>query len=378
MSEEHIQIFIKIVKENTKFNEKNNWMRIADECNKTFNTSVSSNAWRKRWSRLVPHLKKISENSVHDYCSYKDTLIDILKRPMSLSALEQKFKLSRYEILGLIKEINDEGLYQIIETPTGYQINKKIAVPKRIYQHSIGNMCTKTIMVISDPHMGSIFEQVEYLEFLYKEAKKRGITEVYNVGDMTDGHYTNRPIQLYALKCIGFDAQAQHVIDSYPYIEGITTYFILGNHDETHIRNGGANVGIAIARARPDMKYLGIGSARIMLTNNCSMDLLHPLDGSSYALSYSGQKYMDALTGGDKPNILLVGHHHKAMYMFYRNIHYYEVPSTCIQSDWEKRMRLNNTAGAWILNIEVDEEGSITSMRNELIPYYANKTKKAR
>ena len=36
---------------------------------------------------------------------------------------------------------------------------------------------------------------------------------------------------------------------------GITTYFILGNHDETHIRNGGANTGIAIARARPDMKY---------------------------------------------------------------------------------------------------------------------------
>ena len=116
------------------------------------------------------------------------------------------------------------------------------------------------------------------------------------------------------------------------------------------------------------MKYLGIGSARIMLTNNCSMDLLHPLDGSSYALSYSGQKYMDSLTGGDKPNVLLVGHHHKAMYMFYRNIHYYEVPSTCIQSDWEKRMRLNNTAGAWVLNINIDDQGTITSITNELIP----------
>ena len=58
MTEEHIPIFIKIVKENTKFNGKNNWILIAEECNKTFNTSVSSDAWRKRFSRLVKHRKK--------------------------------------------------------------------------------------------------------------------------------------------------------------------------------------------------------------------------------------------------------------------------------------------------------------------------------
>ena len=51
---------------------------------------------------------------------------------------------------------------------------------------------------------------------------------------------------------------------------------------------------------------------KIMLTPNCRMDLFHPLDGSSYAVSYSGQKYMDSITGGDKPNILFVGHHHKS------------------------------------------------------------------
>ena len=105
-------------------------------------------------------------------------------------------------------------------------------------------------MVISDSHMGSIYELVDYLVFVYKEAKKRGITEVYHIGDISDGYYTNRPEQIYSLKCIGFDAQVDNIIANYPKEEGITTYFILGNHDETHIKNGGANLGIAVSRDR--------------------------------------------------------------------------------------------------------------------------------
>lgn len=374
----NLEVFTEIVKANTMKSGRVNWTSASTECNKRFGYEATNDAWRARYRRMTRNRKRVKVEVAKDYSGIKKELIEELKKPMPLNTLEHILKISKYEVLGLIKEINDEGLYNIDTNANGYKINKNVVLPKQVYQHSIGKLTKKTIMVISDSHLGSIYELIPYLDFLYKEAKNRGITDIYHIGDITDGHYVNRPQQLYALKSIGFDAQVQNVIDNYPREDGVTTYFILGNHDETHIRNGGANIGIALARSRDDMKYLGIGSARIMLTPNCSMDLLHPLDGSSYALSYSGQKYMDALTGGDKPNILLVGHHHKAMYMFYRNIHYYEVPSTCMQSDWEKRNRINNTAGAWILNLEVDEEGSITSIRNELIPYYANKTKKAR
>lgn len=366
----NFEVFAEIVKTITKKNGFLDWKATAIECNKHFNDNASAEAWRCRYYRRKKH---VTPESKSDYNISKKKLIDDLSKPKTIPTLEKSLKLSRYEILGLIKEVNDEGLYQIIENNNGYQINKNIAQPKRVYNHFSGDVKEFHIMVISDSHMGSIYEQTAYLDFLYKEAKKRGIQTVYHIGDITDGHYTNRPIQLYSLTAIGFDAQVKNIVDHYPHEDGITTYFILGNHDETHIKNGGANVGIAIARERSDMKYLGIGSARIMLTPKCSADLVHPLDGSAYALSYSGQKYMDALTGGDKPNIIFMGHHHKAMYMFYRNIHYFEVPSTCLQSDWEKRMRINNTAGAWILNIKIDDAGSVVSMTNELIPYYANK-----
>ena len=372
-TKENTEAFISIVKQAPNSNGQPNWGLISVRCNERFDEETKKDTWRMRYNKImlkgVNKKLKISPN----YEDIKKLIPLNLKKPATIEILETRFKLSKYEILGLIKEINDEGLYQIVEGLNGYQVNKNQVGPKQVYQHSFGELTKKSIMVISDSHMGSIYELVDYLVFVYKEAKKRGITEVYHIGDISDGYYTNRPEQIYSLKCIGFDAQVDNIIVNYPKEEGITTYFILGNHDETHIKNAGANLGIAVSRDRSDMKYLGIGSARVMLTPNCSMDLLHPLDGSSYALSYSGQKYMDALTGGDKPNILVVGHHHKAMYMFYRNIHYYEVPSTCLQSSWEKRKRINNTAGAWILNIEVDSQGTVTSITNELIPHYVHK-----
>lgn len=373
-TEENQEAFIEIIKRHIGKTGRVNWNKVTPECNKLFGYDGNNDLYRTRYNRIRWKKDVVKTETPKDYTCIKKILLEELKKEVPISKLERVLKISKYEILGLIKEVNDEGLYQIAEKTNGYQISKCIVQPKLIYQHYFGNVTKESIMVVSDSHMGSIYELVEFLNFLYEYAAKRGITKIYHIGDITDGLYTNRAEQIYALTAIGFDAQAKNIIDKYPRKEGITTYFILGNHDETHIRNGGANIGIAISRARPDMIYLGIGTARVMLAPNCSMDMLHPLDGSSYALSYSGQKYMDALTGGDKPNILLVGHHHKAMYMFYRNIHYYEVPSTCLQSNWEKRNRINNTAGAWILNIEVDSLGTVVSISNELIPHYAKKT----
>lgn len=376
MSKSNVNLdeFAEIVKQCTGKDGLINWGMVTINCNKKFGRAAGNDTWHARYDNMLK-LQNLSEDKVeHDYNKIKEALLEVLKKPTFMSVLEKTLELSKYELLGLISEINSDGLYQITEGMGGYCINKNPAQPKRVYVQDIGNVTEIDLMIVSDSHMGSIYEQVPFLNYLYDLAVKRGITRVYHVGDIADGHYVKkREQQLYALKYIGFEAQSQHIIEEYPFREGIVTYFILGNHDETFIQCGGANIGRAISRARPDMKYLGTGAARVMLTKNCSMDLLHPLDGSTYALSYAGQKYMDALTGGDKPNILLVGHHHKAMAMFYRNIHYFEVPSTCLQSDWEKRMRINNTAGAWILHIKVDEEGTVVSITSEFIPHYSKK-----
>jgi hypothetical protein len=118
------------------------------------------------------------------------------------------------------------------------------------------------------------------------------------------------------------------------------------------------------------MIYLGMLNAKINLTPNCVVELNHPLDGGSYALSYSTQKSIDAMTGGEKPNILLTGHHHKAMYLFYRNIHALECGTFEAQSAWMKGKRLAAHVGGWICTVHVDDNGNVTRFIPEFVPFY--------
>ena len=67
--------------------------------------------------------------------------------------------------------------------------------------------------------------------------------------------------------------------------------------------------------------------------------------------SYKSQKYIESLSGGAKPNILLSGHDHKIFYMFYRNIHSYNCGTTKAQDPFMKSMNLSAHLGGWILDV---------------------------
>jgi predicted phosphodiesterase len=224
--------------------------------------------------------------------------------------------------------------------------------------------------LISDTHMCNKNQQLTYLNRFYDECKRKNIKTVYHAGDISDGYYKNRPEHIYELLKIGADEQADYIIDNYPKCDGLVTKFISGNHDSTHIKNGGCDIGRRIADKRPDMEYLGYMSAKVWLTPQCDMDLFHPLDGATYALSYSSQKFVDGLQGGQKPRILAIGHHHKALYYLYRNIHVFEVPCFEAQTAFEKGKKISVNVGGWIVRITCKPDGTITSLSPMLIPYY--------
>jgi hypothetical protein len=118
------------------------------------------------------------------------------------------------------------------------------------------------------------------------------------------------------------------------------------------------------------MVYLGQSSAVINLTPNCTFELRHPLDGTAYSLSYKTQKMIEALSGGEKPNILATGHYHKAEYLFYRNIHSFQTGCLCAQTPWMKGKQISAHMGVWIIEVHVDEEGTVTRIKQEFIPFY--------
>lgn len=224
--------------------------------------------------------------------------------------------------------------------------------------------------VVSDTHLCNKFQQITYLNQFYDLCYRKGIHTVYHSGDISDGYYKNRPEHIYELVRVGFDEQADYIIQNYPKREGITTKFITGNHDATHLKNGGADIGRAISKARNDMQYLGYMSAKVWLTPQCDMDLFHPLDGAAYALSYPGQKYVDGLQGGSKPRILVIGHHHKMMNYLYRNIHVLEAGCFEAQTTFEKGKKISVNVGGWIIHLKCLPDGTITEFSPTFIPYY--------
>lgn len=359
---------------------KIHWDDVAKKLNKEFKEKLDKKQWKRQYELGKGRINKFGISSTiktkkdkkkQSIANTKDILKTLLTKPKSVNEIVEKLGVDEITALGLILLLRNDG-YVIShnERDNTYTIDTKSYVEPKEYNHAIGEVKEFSFLVIGDSHWCTKHQQKAFVNYIYDEAVKRGITTVYHVGDIVDGFYKNRPEHIYELFAISADEQKDYVVENWPKHEGITTYLILGNHDETHIKNGGFNIGRAIEKERPDIKYLGIGHAKIWLTDKCRLDLFHPLDGSSYAVSYSGQKYMDSLSGGDKPNILFVGHHHKALYFPYRNIHYFEVPSMTQQSSWMKRKRIANESGAWFVTVKVDETGTVVGILPEHIKQY--------
>jgi hypothetical protein len=118
------------------------------------------------------------------------------------------------------------------------------------------------------------------------------------------------------------------------------------------------------------MIYYGKDWAVVYLTPKCTMELRHPWDGGSYAISYKPQKMIESISGGDKPNIIGVGHYHKSLYMEYRNVHAFLTGTFQAQTPFMKGKGLAAHMGGWIVEIQVDDKGTISRIKPEFIPYY--------
>ena len=203
---------------------------------------------------------------------------------------------------------------------------------------------------------------------MYQEAYNRGITTVLHVGDMTDGNYPNRPENPRQQFLHGFDEQVGYVVDMYPKIEGMTTYYILGSHDETHYKNGQATVDYWLDKSRPDMKFLGQDTGEIKI-DKVKYVLDHPGGGSAQSLSYKPQKRIEILESHNKPKILLIGHYHKSYHFAYRNIQCVEVPALCSKTQFQQKQGLINSVGGYFLKVYSDKNGNVQYFEPEEITY---------
>ena len=225
--------------------------------------------------------------------------------------------------------------------------------------------------IIGDTHIGSKYAQLSYLHEFYDLCVKEGIKDVYHTGDITEG-LKMRVGHEYELYTVSADDMRDEVIKNYPVRDGITTHFISGNHDASIYKQVGYDVCDAIARERSDLDYLGRDCAVVNLTPNCTLELRHPWDASSYALSYKIQKMIEAMESDSKPNILAVGNYHKAEYLFYRNVHALQTGCFQGQTPFTRGKGISVHMGGWIVTVHVDENGYIQRIAPEFVPYYVS------
>lgn len=228
---------------------------------------------------------------------------------------------------------------------------------------------TIKIAIMGDTQLGSKYAQITYLKKFYDICKKEGIKDIYHTGDITDG-LKMRPGHEYELYEVSADDMIEDVVKNYPKYDGMKTHFITGNHDASLYKHVGYDIGKAIAMKRPDMDYLGRDCAVVKLTDNCTLELRHPWDGTAYALSYKPQKMVESMESDSKPNILAIGHYHKAEYLFYRNVHVLQTGCFQSQTPFTRGKGISVNLGGWIVTIEVEKDGTVKSIAPKFIPFY--------
>lgn len=276
---------------------------------------------------------------------------------------DEKYILTYDQVYGYIRR-NKSDVKQVAE--------KRVAMQNQepeYYDSRWDGTRTIKFGVISDTHIGSKYTQYTYLHEFYDLCQRDGVYDVYHAGDLTEG-LKMRVGHEYELYEVSADEMRDDVIKNYPSRVGIATHFITGNHDASIYKQVGFDIGQAIANARPDMHYLGKDCAVINLTPKCSLELRHPWDGMSYAMSYKPQKMIEAMESDSKPKILVIGHYHKALYLFYRNVHCLLGGCFQAQTPFERGKGISVHLGGWICEVEVDKDGTIQAFKQQFIPFY--------
>ena len=261
-----------------------------------------------------------------------------------------------------------------------YQSSEVVNVPKKEKIVVVENLIPakhdaktgeKTIVfgLMGDTQFGSKYAQITYLHRFYDRLAERGITTCYHTGDITDG-LKMRPGHEYELYEVSADEMVADVVKNYPVLKNGKTYFITGNHDASLYKLCGYDIGVAIAKDRPDMVYLGRDTAVIQLSDNCSLELRHPWDGTAYAISYKVQKMVEAMDSNSKPSMLAVGHYHKAEYIFYKGVHVFQTGAFQSQTPFTRGKGIAVHMGGWIVTVDVNDEGYVTRIAPEFIPFY--------
>lgn len=302
-----------------------------------------------------------------------DKIYYMAKKKKSFQTICQELELKDYEIIGLVTLMAQNG-YNIDFVNNEIIIRKTPPKHEDVYQLP-NNLEHLKLLLISDTHLGSKYDRIDILKYLYAKAEDNNIKYILHSGDFTDGR-SNRPEQVYELREPSFEGQVDYCVDKYPKYSG-KTYVIQGNHDDWWYKSAGSEIVKAIAKQREDLIYLGADIADLKI-GNLKVRLFHSSGGGAYAKSYKLQKYLDTIPSEERPHILQTGHIHQSFYMKQDKTHCFQTSCLEDQTPYCRSMGLANDKSCWWVDVDFDDKGNVHSISPTLETFDKKKVYKRR
>ena len=298
-----------------------------------------------------------------------DKIYKLMKKEEQFSELKERLEMNDNELYGVIAVLKQYGRpIDIVDVNGELIVQKKFQTRKQyVVKPPKEELTKREFGVVSDTHYGSIWSQPSMVNTFAYEAYNRGITDMFHVGDISDGDYhTIRPNYVNEVFLYGATAHVDYAAKTLPKYPGMMWRYILGSHDQSHSFNYGPfNFGEELHKRRPkDTEFLGQDKGYFNY-DNCKIELFHPGGGTSRILSTKPQNGIDQLFSGTKPKLSLRGHYHKVYYMLYRNIHTFLCPCNVDQSSFMMKNEIPNLMGDYFITIWYDDNGDIQYIETE-------------
>lgn len=267
-------------------------------------------------------------------------------------------------------DIDEEGVVFQVTRSQGKKAVSQISC-KEIYRNRV------RIGVISDTHLGSIYQQLSLLHSAYEDFETNNVDFAVCVGDVSDGAPNMHKGMIHEQFIYTYSEIIDYITDVFPKSNKFSTYITPGNHDLSWVKNDSGNVVLDLIKRRSDMIYIDPFDKTIQGKNGeIILSLVHPSCGMSYALSYRVQKILDTILhealsnfhynslGNSEfvkkiPHAVLVGHLHSFCYLIKGGVSGMLVPSLQSTSGYLASKGLSSTVGWMIVDFQFDERGHI-------------------
>jgi len=301
---------------------------------------------------------------------------EYIRKERNCSDVCKKFGISIFEFSCIISRLKTNGINIIVsgkgEDASVLNLDERNLNGDNIYTIDIGNDNKFRTLLISDTRLGSKYQQLSRLNDAYLKAFDLGYTNVIHLGDISEGLYSKKSQYYTSNFLTTTDEQKEYIIDNYPYIEGMKTYFITGDQDNTHTASNGVDIGRAVSDERDDMIYLG--NMRCLLNvRKCKILAQHLKIGAfdrAKTVSLKQQDFISAMRSEDRVDVILDGHLLTDLQLTERGMREISVPSLVAATPRIKSNAVPHNVGYILLDIDLTDSGKFKDLSATHAPYY--------